>query len=286
MNEQRPILRTDELASRGRFELGAPKRRLSRPTSGAAFVALLVVAAIALVGCSGSSGGAVTAGTSDNTPAANTVTVTGQATVFAAPDQAVLVVSVQNDAADAATAMDQNAKTMQAVIDRLKGEGLPDSAIETTGVQVYPLEAPIIDPMPSTTDPTTPRVTGYRAQNTVQVTITKLDTVGSVYAAAIEAGANNVSGPTWRLSDDSAAINDALAKAVGSAKGRADALAAAAGASVGAVLALSDNASVVPPVFYGAADSLAKAESVSAAPIQEQQLEVTAQVTAVYELKR
>ena len=286
MNEQKLITRTERGAPRTAVGAGAARRRFSRGWPGATLFAALIVAAIALVGCGDSSGRSVTAGSSDTTPAANTVTATGQATVFAAPDQAVLVVSVQNDAADPATAMDQNAKTMQAVIDRLKAEGLPDSAIETTGVQVYPLEAPVIEPMPSTTEPATPRVTGYRAQNTVQVTITKLDTVGSIYAAAIEAGANNVSGPIWRLSDDSAAINDALKKAVDSAKGKADALAAAAGASVGGVLSLSDNASAVPLVnYYGAADSAAKAGSVSAPPVQQQQLEVTAQVTAVYELK-
>jgi uncharacterized protein YggE len=249
--------------------------------------AVFVGAAVVLVGCGGSSNGAVTAGTSSASPALNTVSATGQATIYAAPDQAMLVVSVQNDAADAATAMDQNAKTMKTVIDRLKAEGLADTAIETTGVQVYPLEAPIVEPVPSTTGPVTPRVTGYRAQNTVQVTITKLDTVGPIYAAAIEAGANNVSGPMWRLSDDSTAVKDALKKAVASAKGKADALAGAAGASVGAVLSLSDNASIGPLVnYYGASMDAAKAGAVSAPPVQQQQLEITASATAVYELKR
>ena len=257
---------------------------------GAAVVAAFAVVAIALTGCGGSSG-TVAAGASTATPTINTVTATGQVTVLAAPDQAVLMVSVQTDAPDPATAMDQNAKTMKAVIDRLKAEGLADSAIETTGVQVYPLESTVPLPMTPTTagvtPPSTPQVTGYRATNTVQVTITQLDTVGKIYGAAIEAGANNVSGPTWRLSDDSAAIKDALKKAVESAKGKADTLASAAGASVGAVVSLNDNASSVPLVnYYGATTAGAKSDSVSAPPVQQQQLEITASVTAVYELRR
>jgi uncharacterized protein YggE len=290
MNEQAHVAGTERNGTPTSPVSSIAGRRFPWRVRGAALAAASLVVAFALVGCGGSSGGAVTAGATTTAPTINAVTATGQVTVLAAPDQAVLMVSVQNDAADPATAMDQNAKTMKAVIDRLKAEGLADSAIETTGVQVYPLESTVPVPMTPTTGAVTPpvtsRVTGYRATNSVQVTITHLDTVGKIYAAAIEAGANNVSGPTWRLSDDSAAIKDALKRAVGTAKGKADAMASAAGASVGAVVSLNDNASSVPLVnYFGATAAGAKSDSVSAPPVQQQQLEITASVTAVYELK-
>ena len=266
-----------------------PRSHIGRRRAGAAVVLVIVAVAGALLGCSGSNAGTGTAGTVA-TSAVNTVTATGQVTVLAAPDHAVLMVSVQTDGADPASAMDQNAKTIKAVIDRLKSEGLADSALETTGVQVYPLDSTVTLPMtPTTGAETAPpsRVTGYRATNTLQVTITQLDTVGKINSAAIEAGANNVSGPTWLLSDESATVKDALRKAVESAKGKADALASAAGASVGAVVSLNDNASSAPLAnYYGAMAAGAKSDAVSAPPVQQQQLQITASVTAVYELRR
>lgn len=245
---------------------------LPRAALGLLAVALL---GVVLAGCS--SGGAITQGVDGTSPSPDAITVLGTATVLAAPDEAVLTIAVETEGADAAPAVDENSKRMKAVLDRLKAEGLSDEALETTAVTVYPVEEH---------DPRTGKVTvrAFRAQNTIRATITKMDTVGKVYAAAVEAGANNVHGPEWRLSDNSAAVQDALAKAVASARGKAEALAQAADAGVGEILSLREEASAVPPIF-SEGDMRAAAE-VAEPPIQEQKLTVTAQVTATYRLRR
>jgi uncharacterized protein len=211
---------------------------------------------------------------------ANTITATGMATVLAAPDEAVLTVTVENEGQEAAPVADENSRQMEAVVDRLRQEGLPDEALETTAVNVYPMhEYP--------RDGGQPRLMGYRAQNTLRVTIDDTEQVGAIYAAVLEAGANNVMGPEWRLSDDSVAVQEALAKAVGVARGKADALAEAAGVSVGRVVSLREESASYPMYAYDRmATEEAMGDAVTEPPIEQAQLTVTASVDVVFQLDR
>lgn len=234
---------------------------------------------VVLAGCGGqigdtSSGGSGVAGTS------NTVTVTGRATVTSAPDEAVVTLTVEKEASTAPAAMDAASVTTRQVLDRLKADGIEDSAIETTNVTLYPVR---------TYDPNTGKetLTGYRAQNTVTVTLSEAGTVGKVLAAAVETGVNNVSGPVWRLRDDSAAVNEALTKAATNARARAEALAAAEGAKVGKVMTMSEGGVEVPVVpIYRSYDMAMAGEKVAEVPISPANLDVTATVTITYILER
>ena len=134
---------------------------------------------------------------------------------------------------------------LQKVLDRLKSEGVAAEAIETTNVSVYPIR---------TYNPETGQetLTGYRAQNSVTVTLADAGQVGKVLSAAVEAGANIVSGPVWKLSDDTAAVAAALKKAVANARTKAEALAEAQGVKVGDVVMMNESSVDVPvyPVYY------------------------------------
>src|SRR3990172_8680676 len=115
----------------------------------------------------------------------NTIIVSGTGKVTTLPDEASIQVSVENDAATAAEALDANSKDTQKVLDRLKAEGIADKAIETANVVVYPNR--YYDQQSGQE-----KTTGYRAQNTVTVTFDDLSVIGDVFAAVIEAGADNV----------------------------------------------------------------------------------------------
>jgi hypothetical protein len=209
----------------------------------------------------------------------DTVTVTGEATVQAAPDEAVLIIAVENQASEPAAALDANSTATAQVIDRLKAEGVEDQDIQTTNVAVYPVRS---------YNPDTGRetLTGYRAQNSVTVTLKDAATVGRVLAASVESGATNISGPTWRLSEDSAATNDALGKAVANARARAEALAAAAGAKVGDIIMMSEAGIEQPsPLVYAEVRAVGE-DSVAEPPVSQGTLDVTATVTVSYELER
>src|SRR3546814_12930687 len=69
----------------------------------------------------------------------------------------------------------------------------------------------------------------YEAVNQVEVRMRAVDKAGEAVAATTRAGANVLSGPTLRVSDQEAATKSAYAAAYRAARGRAEAYAGAAG---------------------------------------------------------
>ena len=212
-------------------------------------------------------------------PLFDTITVSGTGTVNTLPDEAIIQIAVETSATTAAAALDANSKQTQKVLARLKADGVPDSAVETTNVAVYPNR---------TYDPKTGQETtaGYQATNSVNVTLTDFKVIGPVFAAATEAGANNISGPTWQLSENSQAEAQALTKAAANARAKAEALAAAQGVTVGDVLILNETStSPIQPIYNATAGSGATTPSVTPPPVSPQNVEVTANVSITYQLK-
>jgi uncharacterized protein YggE len=247
-----------------------------------AVVAVLTLATF-MAGCGD---GRETVAPAAQTPAGlgarDTITVSGKATVTSAPDEAVLTLTVENDAPEPGASLDANSLAVQKVMDRLKVEGVEDAAIETANVSVYPIR---------TYDPKTGQETlsGYRSQNTVTVTLKDARTVGKVLAASVETGATNVSGPVWRLAEDSAAVVEALKKAAANAQAKAEALAGAQGVKVGEVIMINESGIEQPitPIYTEMyADKAASGSSVAAPPISPASLDVTATVTITYALTR
>lgn len=214
-------------------------------------------------------------------PFLHTVTVSGTGHMKALPDQAVITIRARESAATAAAALDANSKKMQDVIARLKAEGIPDAAIETANVNVYGY--PLYDQKTGTQTGTS-----YQASNSVKVTLTDFSTIGAVFAAATEAGANNLSGPAWQLSDNTNAQTQALAQASAQAFAKANAFAAANGATLGDVLVLTEGYS--SPVYYYGRDTASPTTTAGAGvtppPINPQSLDIYITVTITYQLIR
>ena len=242
----------------------------------AAMVALGAVVA----GCSGdAAAGTATTGLVAGVTA-NTVTVNGTATVTSPPDEAVVELTVENDATTATAAMDATSTQSNQLLTKLKGLGLDDKSIQTSSVTLYPVR---------TYEPNTGKetLTGYRAQNTVRVTLKDAPTVAKVLAAGVEAGVTTVTGPDWRLRDDSQAVNEALKQAVAHARSKAETLAGAGGVAVGDVINMTEGSVQVPvPIFSATASGAADSSKVSEPAVTSGTLDVTATVTITYALKR
>jgi uncharacterized protein YggE len=244
---------------------------------------LLLAMGLLAGGCSDSPGNTVIASAPASAVASpDTITVVGEGKVESAPDEAVLTLAVESDGKDPAAAMNKNSAAVKAVVKRLKEEGVDEADIETANVSVYAVR--------TYSDTGEEKLIGYRASNSVEVTLPDADRVGKVLSAAIEAGANSVSGPVWRLSDDTEAVAQALKKAVENAKARAEVLAQAQGVDLGDVVMMSENSVQVPvyPTYAGAYDLVAKSEAgggVVDTPISAAKLDVTATVTVTYVLK-
>jgi len=255
--------------------------RTWQPLAGVGVLAILAVAVLLLAGCQSSSNTPAAGTDATGTQAVDTITVNGEGRVSVTPDEAIVSVAVETDAADAASALDTNSKDMQKVLDALKAQGIKDAEIETANVAVYPNRQ---------YDPQTGKETlvGYRATNSVTVTLTDLTKVPAVFAAATEAGANNITGPVWQLSDNNQAVKEALTRATENALGKAQTLATASGVKAGPILVLNEGSVSTPPIFYAAATPAGEVakDSVTPPPTSPQMIEVTASVTATYRMER
>jgi uncharacterized protein YggE len=236
----------------------------------------------ALLGCSDSPRSTVVVpGTSGVATSLDTITVIGNATVKSAPDEAVLTLAVESDGKDPAAAMNRNASSVSDVIERVKREGVKEEDIKTANVSVYAIR--------TYTDTGQEKLTGYRAMNSILVTVSDAKLVGKVLSAAIEAGANNVSGPVWQLSDDTKVVAEALKKAAQNARQKAEALADSLGVDLGDVVMMSESG-VQTPAYPLYSDTYAAkggaAGIVAETPISAGTLDVTATVTVTFALRR
>jgi uncharacterized protein len=208
----------------------------------------------------------------------NTIVVSGMGQATAMPDKATINVSVQNDAATSAEALDANSKDMQKVLDRLKSEGIASKDIETANVAVYPNY---------TYDDKTGQQTlaGYRAENSVTVTFTDLTLIGKIYAAVVEAGADTVYGPSWELTDNNSAVAAALSQALANAKSKAQAIAADQGVKLGDALIISESSSSQAfPIYERSESATDLGSGVTPPTIAPQSMDVSASVTITYRM--
>jgi uncharacterized protein YggE len=242
----------------------------------------LVLLAVLIAGCGGATSaeeGTQTSGGSGSL--LNVIVVSGTGQVTTLPDKATIQVSTENDGSTAAEALDANSQETQKVLDRLKAEGVADKAIETANVVVYPNRY---------YDPETgqEKTVGYRAQNSITVTFEDFTLMAKVFAAVTEAGADNVYGPSWQLSEDNPAVLTALTKAVENARIKAEAIATAQGVELGEAIIISEGSSYVPSPMYEARAAVGAGtdSAVMPPPISPENMEVTASVTVTYPMNR
>ena len=212
---------------------------------------MLIVAAL-LIGAAAVAGvarpeGTHAAGSTEAVP--RTITVTGTGTATSTPTRASLSFGVQTQAPTAKAALAQNSAEMRKVIAALQSAGAKD--IQTQTVSLSAVFGDNQD------------LQGYTADNTVTYTA-----AGATIDAAVEAGANQVYGPSPLADDMDTLYKKALADAVANARGHAETLAEAAGAKVGQVTAVSEGGAAPVPLAYDKAAAVAAPTPVLPGPQQ------------------
>ena len=197
------------------------------------------------------------------------VTVTGEATVAVAPDAAMIRIGVSSQDKTAREASDANAKQMTAVLAAIKSNSIADRDIQTSRLSLQPQ----YDPNKSGTA----RLTGFQATNQVTVRIREIGKLAAVLDSAIAAGANEMSGIEFIVSDQSKLLDRARDDAIADARRKADLYAKAAGSRLGHVVAISEEGSVPP-------QRPMQALRAGAVPIAPGEQTLRAAVTVSYEL--
>jgi uncharacterized protein len=209
-----------------------------------------------------------------------TLRVEGKGEAKATPDEAFIHLAVETEAPTAQAASEANAKKMDKVLTALVQAGLVRKDLETSNYSVYPEYGPTARPEE------TPKLRGYRVNNTVKAHVKDLTRVGSLLDVALKAGANRVDGVTFGLSKPETVRDAALRDAVARARQSAQVLATALDVKLGAVL---DASTITEPVrvFPMARMAMAvQADSAEATtPIQAQEQTVEASVTLIFAIE-
>jgi uncharacterized protein YggE len=170
------------------------------------------------------------------------ISVTGEATVSVPPDQAQIDGGVTSDAKTAREASDANNAAMGKVLLALKGAGIDEKDYQTSRLSLQPQYAPNRSgPSP---------VVGYRASNRVTVRLRDVTKVASIIDVLVGAGANELGGINFMVSQASKLLDDAREKAIADARRKAEIYAKAAGVTLGEPLSISEEGGSAP-VFRG-----------------------------------
>lgn len=202
------------------------------------------------------------------------LTVQGEGKVTIAPDMATIVLGVETRNASAAGAIQENAGLMTETINALLAAGIAENDIQTSSFSLTTM--PEEEPKASNGE-TKPPV--FQATNQVRVLLSNTTDVGRVLDAAVSAGSNSIQQVSFDLRDPAPQKDEALTLAIQDAQRKADVAASAANVQLGRVLEITEGYGYIAAPM---ARSVAFAEF--ATPIQPGELEITASVTAVYEI--
>jgi uncharacterized protein len=197
------------------------------------------------------------------------ISVTGEATVSVPPDQAQIDGGVTSDAKTAREASDANNAAMGKVLLALKGAGIEAKDYQTSRLSLQPQYAPNRSgPSP---------VVGYRASNRVTVRLRDVTKVAGIIDVLVGAGANELGGINFMVSQASKLLDEAREKAIADARRKAEIYAKAAGVTLGEPLGISEEGGAAP-VFRG---KMVGGMAASAAPVAqgEETLSVTVSVS-------
>ncbi len=209
------------------------------------------------------------------------ISVAGTVTKTASPEIAYITLSIETLDRSASKSQSDNAVLANQVMAALENAGIDSEDIETSS---YSLREEfewneVLRKSESV---------GYRTTNSIRAKVRDLDKVGSTIDAAVQAGANSVSGVSFSLTKETeAALRAAALKdAAANAQVKAQSIASGLGIGVGQVYSASESSSYVTP-YYARAYEMAAGAAVDEAPtpISPGDIEFTATVSVQFEIQ-
>jgi len=171
------------------------------------------------------------------------MSVSGNGRVTIVPDMATINIGVRTEEDSVTDALKGNTAQANAISKVLQNLGVEQEDIQTSNFNVYPTDR---------YDPMTGQIEGryFVVENTVNVTVRDLSSLGEVLSAVVEAGANNIYGINFNVEDREAAIAEARDLAINDAKAKAQAIADSAGVKLGQLMSISVSNSNGPVAYF------------------------------------
>jgi uncharacterized protein len=202
----------------------------------------------------------------------NRLTVTGEGSVSAVPDQAMITIGVITENMNLSTAQRENAAKTSSVINALMSLGIPQQDIQTSSYRIEPQY---------NYENGQQTFRGYRVEHQLQVTVKDISKTDQVIDQAVASGANSISSIQFTVSNPDAFYNQALTAAIQNAQQKAVAMARALQVTLQPVpIVVQELSQPLPPIpvpFQAA--TLAQG---AGTPIQPGENKITATVKIEY----
>lgn len=208
----------------------------------------------------------------------HTISVQGNGEIQVKPDVVYAFIAVLSEAQTAQEAQAANAKAFEALNKVLYEQYKIDKKdVKTTGFHVQPQY--------NYSENRKPEITGYTAEQTVQVTYRDLDGIGALLDDVSAAGVNRINQIQFGTEKEEQYKLEALKAAMDNAEAKANVLAEKADATIKGVLHISESGTNSSPIHYAGYDMMAKSESMSggSTSIAAGELTITANVSVQYE---
>jgi uncharacterized protein YggE len=227
----------------------------------------------ALAACSTAAQGAQPSA-SDQTVAdvQRSITVVGEGKVTLVPDLAEINVGAEANAETVSEAKAEVDRQVAAIVATLREMGVQEKDIQTHHYSIYYDRVSLM----VSSRPPAEAESGYRVSSMMRVTVRDVDKASDLLDAAVEAGANQVHGLSFTVSDESLWQGQAREKAMADARARAAELASLAGVNLGEVVSVSEVIGGLPMAMF---------KGVESTPIAPGELEMGTQVQVTFAIE-
>jgi hypothetical protein len=204
-----------------------------------------------------------------------TISIAGEGKVTTIPDIALVSLGLSTEKKKISDAQSENSKTMNALIEQLKGLDIAKEDIKTVNYTIYPAYDWVDGKQ---------ILRGYTVSQDVQVKIRQTDKVDEVLQIAGGLNLNQIGGLSFDLDQPEKYRQEARLKALENAKEKADALAKVMGVKLGKVISFSESEGYVPAPYpmYAKAEGMGGGGTAPAVEAGSQEITITATVS--YEL--
>ena len=214
-------------------------------------------------------------------PEAGVISVSGEGVATAAPDMAVISLTVLREAETAREALDANNEAMARVLEAMKAEGIAERDLQTGGFSIQPRW---VYPTSKDGQSEQPRITGYSVNNTLTVRNRDLARLGAILDTSVSLGVNQ-GGNIVFTNDDQETIREAARiDAIAKARAKAETMSEALGVGLGRITQVSENSFSAPPVPMMRAEMAMSAKGADAVPVASGENEYRVTVSVTWEI--
>lgn len=234
---------------------------------------ILALAAALSLGLLASAASAQTSPAQERVP---TLSLSGEGTVEAQPELAIIQVGVAVTAKIAKDALAENSKLLAAALNAAKESGIEPRDLQTTGLALRP-DIVRAEKWPNR------EVVGYQANNLVTMRVRDISKLGGLLDRLVVLGINDIRSISFSVANPAPLIEQARAEAIKDAMRKAEKYAEAANLRIVRVLSITESGIEAPlprPFVLTRAASAPRPE----VPIESGEITYRARVSATFEI--